>query len=132
MTMDKVPFLSVGPPPPPPTSSPPRNKDEPDEDEDDAEVMQVVANGPSLKKRVNGCVVGDETERPMSWEGELSDDESMDPRNSPPPPLICHGTVLSTVIATTSLPERPLGSPMCMDDERHQGGVTRVKVSLSL
>ncbi|KAG8200425.1 hypothetical protein JTE90_000508 [Oedothorax gibbosus] len=138
--MDKVTFLDErhlagggGQPPPPPASSPPHKDDH--EDEDDAEVMQVVANGPHVSLRtkkqrmveVNGC--SEEVERPMSWEGELSDDESMDPRNTPPPPPQisgCHN-VLSTVISTTALSDRPLGSPMFMDDERLQDGVTRIK-----
>ncbi|XP_055932575.1 nuclear hormone receptor FTZ-F1 beta-like [Argiope bruennichi] len=152
MTMDKVTFLNEhrgGNPPPPPTSSPPRpssagdpqmfpKKEHEQEEEDDAEVMQVVANGPiSLRTKkqriveVNGVCVEDDgtTERPMSWEGELSDDELMDPRNTPPPPQIsasCHN-ILSTVITTTHMPERPLGSPMCMDDERHANNVAKIK-----
>ncbi|GFX26178.1 uncharacterized protein TNCV_3707171 [Trichonephila clavipes] len=148
--MDKVTFLNDhrgGNPPPPPTSSPPRpssagdqpmfpKKEHDQEEEDDAEVMQVVANGPiSLRTKkqriveVNGvCVDEDGTaERPMSWEGELSDDD-MDPRNTPPPPQIstCHN-ILSTVITTTHVPERPLGSPMCMDDERHSNSMAKIK-----
>lgn len=133
-------------PPPPPTSSPPRPTSSEgysvkEEDEDDAEVMQVVANGPpqvSLRTKkqriveVNGVLSTEDdgiVERPMSWEGELSDDELMEPRHTPPPPQIarCHN-VLPTVISTTNVPGRTLGSPMCMDDERHVNSIIRVKV----
>ncbi|XP_054716291.1 LOW QUALITY PROTEIN: nuclear hormone receptor FTZ-F1 beta-like [Uloborus diversus] len=149
MTMDKVTFLGEhrdgSNPPPPPTSSPPRPgehkmfpKSEHDvEEEEDVEVMQVVANGPvslrTKKQRIVGIngissteEEGNNMERPMSWEGELSDDELTDSRNTPPPPQItgCHN-VLTTVVSTTSLPGRLLSSPMCMDEEHHNS-VTRV------
>lgn len=151
--MDKVTFLG-GHPPPPPTSSPPRpssadqkiyskneqqQQHEPEE-EDDAEVMQVVANGPAVclrtkKQRiigVNGVVTTEDDgniERPMSWEGELSDDEIVvDPKRTPPPPHITGCHIMPTVISTTSLPARPLGSPMCMEDENHISTITRIKV----
>lgn len=151
--MDKVTFLG-GHPPPPPTSSPPRpssadqkifpkkeQQHEPEE-EDDAEVMQVVANGPAVclrtkKQRiigVNGVVTTEDDgniERPMSWEGELSDDEIVvDPKRTPPPPHITGCHIMPTVISTTTLPARPLGSPMCMEDEGHLSSITRIKVRM--
>nr|WCS71194.1 hormone receptor-like protein 39 [Pardosa pseudoannulata] len=152
MTMDKVTFLGGHPPPPPPpTSSPPRpssadqktsfpKKEQPHdpEEEEDAEVMQVVGNGPAVclrtkKQRiVNGAA--EDVERPMSWEGELSDDDDeivMDPKRAattpPPPPHITGRHIMPTVISTTTLPARPLGSPMCMDDESHVSSITRIK-----
>lgn len=153
--MDKVTFLGGHPPPPPPpTSSPPRpssadqktsfpKKEQPHdpEEEEDAEVMQVVGNGPAVclrtkKQRiVNGAA--EDVERPMSWEGELSDDDDeivMDPKRAattpPPPPHITGRHIMPTVISTTTLPARPLGSPMCMDDESHVSSITRIKVSI--
>ncbi|XP_015931207.1 nuclear hormone receptor FTZ-F1 beta [Parasteatoda tepidariorum] len=149
MTMDKLKLFGDpcggSNPPPPPTSSPPRPTScgeypTKEEDEDDAEVMQVVANGPppvSLRTKkqriveVNGVLSSEDdgiVERPMSWEGELSDDELMEPRHTPPPPQIarCHN-VLPTVISTTNVHGRTLGSPMCMDDERHVNSIIRVK-----
>lgn len=151
--MDKVTFLG-GQTPPPPASSPPhpssaeqkafpKKEHDPEEEEEDAEVMQVVANGPAVclrtkKQRivgVNGVAMSEDdgnVERPMSWEGELSDDEIvMDPKRTPPPPQITGHHIMPTVISTT-LPVRPLGSPMCMDDEGHINSITRIKVSYSI
>lgn len=124
-------------PPPPPLSAPeeychPKLKTE-DEDEDDAEVMQVVSNGPvslrSKKQRIgiNGIICDEDDmnrERPMSWEGELSDDELMEPRRSsplPPHPPQIHGdhSQQLTIGSTSSVLCQPPGSPMCMDDEGH-------------
>lgn len=99
-----------------PQVPPPREDGADDGDQSDPEVMQVTQGGTvnlrHKKQRVNGASWGpeaDDRERPMSWEGELSDDDE----GGEPPPLSSSARH-SKAPHSPMLVERDTGSPVSL------------------